>query len=119
MTHFQVTIQLPLRYNSIEINTQRKKIEEYKFKETYNELLSIVGGITINPNPFQGTWIDPTTSVRYDDENIVWSMLVDSEDKVSAVKVAKIQELIKYKEVLKERFQQENVYIVAVRCSWL
>ena len=119
MTHFQITIQLPLKYNSSESDPLGKKIEESKFKQTYDELLSLVGGITINPMPFQGTWVDPCTGVRYDDENVVWSVLVDSEDKVSAVKVAKIQELIKYKETLKERFQQKEIYIVAIRCSWL
>lgn len=119
MTHFQVTIQLPLKYNPTESNPEGGKIEESKFKETYNELLDIVGGITINPTPFQGAWIDPNSGIKYDDQNVVWSVLVESEDKISAIKVAKIQELIKYKETLKKRFQQEEIYLVATRCSWL
>ena len=119
MTHFQITIQLPLKYNATENSAERMKIEEYKFKETYDELLVIARGITINPIPLQGTWVNPSNGIRYDDENLMWSVLVESEDKISAIKVPKIQELIKYKEILKNRFQQEEMYLVAIRCSWL
>ena len=113
MTHFQITIQLPLKYNNGE------KIEESKFKETYEEVLDITGGITINPRPLQGAWIDPNDGIRYDDETITFSVLIDSEDKITALKVQKILELKQYKEKLKERFNQKEIFMVATRCSWL
>ncbi len=119
MTHFQVTIQLPLRYNLISPNIVGEKIEQSKFKETYDELLKIGGGITINPTPFHGAWIEPKSGIQHDDENVVWSMLIESEDKITALKIQKIQDLIKYKEILKERFQQKEIYMVATRCTWL
>lgn len=119
MTHFQVSIQLPLKYNPSEENAERKNIEEVKFIQTYNELLDMIGGISINQTPIKGAWVDPTNGIRYDDENRLFSVLVESEDKISALKVKKIQDLVKYKETLKERFQQKEIYMVAVRCSWL
>lgn len=119
MTHFKVDIQLPTRYNSKEGEEVGPEIPPQFLWETYNELLTLAGGINTANQPIMGSWICPTTKKTYHDNNMVFSVLVVSEDKMTVMNVPKIQQLQKYKEKLKERFKQEEIFMVATRCSWL
>ncbi len=92
--------------------------EEYFFK-TYEELLNMAGGISTNNTPILGSWIHPKTKKRYNDKSIVFSVVVESEDRMTITNVTKIKKLIKYKEKLKERFKQHEIFMIATRCTWL
>ena len=116
MTHFKVDIQLPLKFNKEEGGDL---IPEEYFFETYEELLDLAGGINTNKNPILGSWINPSTKKRYDDKTIVFTTVVESEDRKTITNATKIKELIKYKEKLKERFKQHEIFMVATRCTWL
>jgi len=119
VTHFKVDIQLPLRYNSEKNDSLGKKIPEASFLETYQEILKLFGGINTTNTPIMGSWKCPNTGKVYNDQNIVFTVLVESEDKATITNVPKIRELIKYKEIIKNRFKQEEIFMVATRCSWL
>lgn len=119
MTHFKVDIQLPLTYNLEKEETTRKSIPAEAFHDTYKELLDMAGGISTNPTPILGSWISPKTKKRYDDKSIVFSVIVESEDKMTLTNITKIKELINYKEKLKERFKQEEILMIATRCVWI
>jgi|SRR3989338_3056170 len=119
MTHFKVDIQLPTRYNPKEGEDIGQEIPPQFLWETYNELLTLAGGINTANQPIMGSGVCPKTKKTYHDNNMVFSVLVDSEDKMTVMNVHKIKELQKYKETLKERFQQHEIFMVATRCSWL
>lgn len=118
MTHFKVDIQLPKRYNPTP-EGNREKISEQLFYETYFELLKMAGGIHTSNTSILGSWISPKSNTPYHDESIVFSVLVKSHDMVTITNVPKIKELMDYKNKLKERFKQEDILMVATRCTWL
>ena len=117
MTHFKVDIQLPKVYNEKE--GTRIQIPEESFTKTYDDLLSIVGGISLSKNPILGSWIHPSTGERFDDETITYSVLVNSEDRRNPQNATKIKELIDYKKTLMIRFKQHEIFMVTSRCTWL
>lgn len=116
MTHFRVDIQLPLKSNP---EDGGGKIPEEYFFKTYEELLTLAGGISTSDTPIQGSWICPETKTRYDDKTVVFTVIVESEDRMTAINATKIKELKEYKEKLKERFKQHEILMVATRCIWL
>lgn len=119
MTHFKVDIQLPLTYNPEKDKKIGEKIPEQYFFETYEELLKIAEGINTSPFPIIGSWINPKNKKRYNDRSIVFSVVVESEDKMTITNAEKIKELQNYKETLKLRFKQEEIFMIATRCIWL
>ncbi len=119
MTHFKVDIQLPLNFNPEKGEKEGKIIPPEIFHDTYEELLEMVGGINTTNRPINGSWISPKSGKRYNDRSIVFSVLVESEDKMTITNVPKIKKLQEYKEVLKERFKQEEIFMVATRCVWI
>lgn len=118
MTHFKVDIILPLFYNK---NHERKResIPPEPFLTTYQELVKMCGGISFPDHKILGSWISPITNKAYDDENRIFSVVVESHDKVNARNAPKIKKLIKYKQTLNKRFQQEEISMIATRCCWL
>lgn len=116
MTHFKVDIQLPLCFNP---EDGGGLISEESFLKTYEELLNLAGGISTSNTPIIGSWINPKDKKRYNDKTVVYTVLVESEDKMTLDKVTKIKELRDYKEILKERFKQHEILMVATRCVWL
>jgi len=117
MTHFRVDIQLPLCFNS---EDGGGKIPEELFLDTHIDLLNMVGGIHTSKQPVLGSWLNTDEkNKRYDDRCIVYSVLVESEDKVTVNNITKIKELIDYKKVMMKRFKQHKIFMVATRCTWL
>ena len=86
MTHFKVDIQLPLNFNP---EDGGGKIPEEFFFDTYEELLKLAGGINTTKTPIFGSWINPDTKKRYNDSAVVYTILIDSEDKMKVVFVCK------------------------------
>src|SRR3989344_2315891 len=99
MTHFKIDIQLPLAYNP-------KKGQR-------------VGGISTSNVPVMGSWINPKTKKRYNDKSIVLSVVIESGDIMTIINVPKIKELKDYKETLKVRFKQHEIFMIATRCTWI
>ena len=116
MTHFKVDIQLPLTFNP---EDGGGKIPEEYLHQTYEELLAIAGGINTSNTPIIGSWINPDNKNRYNDKMVVYTVLVVSEDKATVSNVPKIKELKEYKELLKKRFKQYAIFMVATRCVWI
>ena len=119
MTHIKVDIQLPLRFNPDEVEKVGKEIPDELFFQTYEELLDLFGGISTSNVPIAGSWIHPTMKKRYDDDTRIFTVVVDSEDRKTISKVPKITNLILYKNKLKERFKQEEIFMIATRCTVL
>ncbi|MFA5176204.1 MAG: hypothetical protein WC413_03015 [Candidatus Nanoarchaeia archaeon] len=116
MTHFKVDIQLPLNFNPEEGGG---KISEELFLQTHDELLKIAGGIHTSNSPIFGSWINPEDKRVYNDKTVVYTVLVDSEDKMTIHNSTKIKTLKEYKKELKIRFKQHEIFMVATRCCWL
>ena len=119
MTHFKVDIQLPQTYNPKEGEEVGKEIPKSLILETYKELLELAGGINTTNEPIMGSWVCPKTRRTYHDKSVVFSVLVESEDRKTIANVSKIKQLQQYKETLKEKFKQHEIFMVATRCSWL
>jgi hypothetical protein len=93
-------IRLPIHYND------GTEIEPEKHLQTKEEIFDKFGGfivITIT----SGGWRHPNTSEEY--EELMGGFIVDV-DKETLDKT--IEFLQQYKEILKERFKQEEIYIV-------
>jgi len=119
MTHFKVDIQLPIKYNIVDGDLTREKVPDISFKRTYDELLEMMSGIHTSNMAIMGSWVCPETKQVYHDESIVFSVLVESEDKKTVTNVPKIKKLREYKQVLKTRFKQKEIFMVATRCCWI
>lgn len=119
MTHFKVEIQLPLNFNPKKNEKIGKKIPAEEFHKTYEELLKIAGGINTANEPVMGSWISPKTKKRYNEKSIIFSLIVESEEKAEMSDVPKIKKLKKYKEKLKKRFKQEEIFMIITRCVWI
>ncbi|MFH1455758.1 MAG: hypothetical protein ABIF40_02305 [archaeon] len=117
MTHFKVEIQLPLYFNPEK--GIREKVPLTLIHETYYGLLDLAGGINVSPQPIFGAWKCPETDKKYFDKCLVFTVLVESEDKMTISNVEKVKQLISYKKVLKKRFKQKEIFMVATRCIWL
>lgn len=91
-------ILLPLRYND------GRFIEAEKFKQSKLELIERFGGLTVEPTPALGYW--HAKGRLYEDVMIRFH--VDAED------TPEVREFfVAYKEVLKERFAQLEIWITA------
>jgi hypothetical protein len=119
MTHFKVDIQLPLNFNPEKMEKIGRQIPPEVFHDTYEELLKMAGGINTTNTPIIGSWISPKTKKRYNDRSIIFSIIIESEDKMTITNVPKIKRLQKYKNKLKKRFKQEEIFMIATRCTWI
>jgi hypothetical protein len=78
-------------------------IEPAKFLRTKNDLVAEFGGCSgLTPTP--GTLVDPTDGKEYNDLNT--GFYVDVEEKPSTIDFLK-----GFKETLKKRFDQKEIYI--------
>jgi hypothetical protein len=93
----RINILLPINYND------GRKVEEEKFYQTNLELSKRFGACSAL-SPTQGTWVDPIDGKKYDDLNI--GFFVDTEESPSTLDWLK-----EYKEILKNRFEQKEIYI--------
>ncbi|MFQ6043691.1 MAG: hypothetical protein ACE5PV_22790 [Candidatus Poribacteria bacterium] len=91
-------ILLPLFYND------GRKIEEEKFTETDQELVAQFGATSTDTIIVKGHWMYQST--LYEDKLV--RMRIDTEDIPSNLEFIR-----SYKEILKERFQQLDIWITA------
>jgi len=89
-------ILLPLRYND------GSPIEPEKFDQTRSELIAQFQGVTFDPHPMHGFW--GQQGAEYKD--LVIRIIVDVEDTPETHVF-----FAKFKETLKERFQQLEIWI--------
>jgi hypothetical protein len=89
-------ILLPLRYND------GTPIEAEKFEQTRKELVTHFGGTTFEPQPMRGFWMHE--GIEYQDLTV--RVIVDTEDTPEAHEF-----FTNFKETLKERFRQLEVWI--------
>jgi len=91
----EVKILLPLEYNN------KKPIESEKFDHTRKELIDRFGGCSVLGHT-AGYWID--SGIEYKDTNTGFAVVVDHDKST-------LRFLAKYKETLKERFQQLEIFM--------
>lgn len=91
-------ILLPLQYND------GTPIEDEKFDQTSAELADRFRGVTIEPRSLRGIWLQEGT--RYEDELL--RLVVDAPDTPATRRF-----FAAYKETLKERFKQLDIWITA------
>lgn len=95
----QYEVYIPLNYND------GRPIEQEKLHQTKEELAHRFGGLTNFPpgTPAEGLWIHKGELVR---DDIVIFRIITTLDDVDADDY-----LTKYKEILKQRFQQQEILI--------
>ena len=89
-------ILLPLRYND------GSPIEPEKFEQTRVELIAQFQGATFDPQPVRGFWVQQ--GMEYED--LLVRVIVDVEDTLEAYTF-----FTHFKETLKERFRQLEIWI--------
>ncbi len=89
---------LPLKYND------GRPVEAEKFAQTRDELVAHFDAVTFQPGVVQGSWVHE--GVRYEDD--LRRVVVDVDDSAETR-----QFFLNYKPVLRERFQQIEVYITS------
>ena len=92
-------IPLPLKYND------GGSVESEKLLQTKLDLVQKFGALTVDPYPLQGLWTHRGTS--YQDSLLRY--IVDVEEDSAAVQAF----FGEFKEILKSRFRQLDVWIVA------
>ena len=92
-------ILLPLKYND------GSSVEPERLLQTKQDLVQKFGALTVDPYPVQGLWTHQGTS--YQDALLRYT--VDVEEDTAAVQVF----FGEFKEILKSRFRQLDVWIVA------
>lgn len=108
MPFLKVEVLLPLFYNLDEGAKERVRVEGEKYTQTYDEIVNMFGGCTIDNSPIVGGWIDPITKKQYKDDNTTyWVMCEDSQEIIEFFK--------KLKDILKFRFRQEEIMIFYIR----
>jgi hypothetical protein len=92
-------LYLPLTYND------GRLIEEVKFDITRKEIVARFGGLTNTPPgfPLQGWWQSAGAVLR--DDILVWTVLTQGDENGY---------FHNYKEVLKDRFAQDEIFIVKI-----
>jgi hypothetical protein len=90
---------LPLRYN------EGGSVEPEKFLQTKQELVQRFGALTVDPYPVKGSWAHEGTSYQ----DALLRYIVDVEEDTATVQVF----FGEFKEILKARFRQVDVWIVA------
>jgi len=92
-------VLLPVRYND------GAPIEEEKFQQTWLEARQQFGGLTIDLHPLRGIWVHGETV--YEDELI--RLILDVDDTPE-----NRDWFLRWKETLKGRFQQLEIWMVAI-----
>jgi hypothetical protein len=98
MSRRRYEILLPTRYND------GGPVEPERFFETQEELVAAFGALTTSPELFRGTWTHE--GQRFEDEH--FRMVVDIEATPENRAF-----LARFKERLKERFRQIDIWIVS------
>lgn len=88
---------LPLRYND------GSPIEPEKFEQTRLELVAQFQGVTFDPQPVRGFWVQQGTEY----EDLLVRVIVDVEDTPETHAF-----FTQFKETLKERFQQLEIWMI-------
>ena len=98
MLTIRYEILLPLRYN------EGSEVEDMKFAQTWEELVAKFGAITIQPELLRGIW--QHEGERYEDTLIRFILDLKDTPETEGFFVA-------FKEVLKRRLRQIDIWMVA------
>ena len=98
MSFRRYELLLPIRYND------GSPVEAEKMDEVIGELSAHFGGVTFHPEHLRGVWLHQEE--RFEDSNV--RLVVDVEDTPDNADFFR-----RYKETLKQRFRQIEVWIVS------
>ena len=99
----RVEILLPTHYESTLNNGKYEKINGDEYVTTYKELTNWFRGCTYDPTVKKGEWVD-NNGKKYSDDSTTLYCDIDNTKKNN-------QFWIEYKEILKKRFKQKDIYI--------
>lgn len=100
MSATRYEILLPLRHND------GREVEAEKLLQTKNELIQKFGALTVDPHPLEGRWTQ--RGVTYEDRLLKYTVDVERD-------TDEIQRFFReYKEQLKQRFEQLDIWIIAL-----
>ncbi len=100
MSFIRYEILLPTRYND------GTPVEPDKFDDVLQEIAERFGGVTFFPETLRGVWLHQ--GQRFEENNV--RLVVDVEDTVENADF-----FVNYKQTLKERFRQIDLWIVSCR----
>jgi hypothetical protein len=106
LPQIKVEILLPKLYNVNE-DGRRKEIEGKKYADTFDDLVEKFGGCTVDNTPLLGSWMDPKTKERINDENTTYWVVCESTEE-------NLEFFCQLKEKLKERFKQEDIMMYSI-----
>jgi len=107
---FRLEILLPIYHNPDE-KGNREKIDGTELIDTYEELMNQFGGCSQH-DPIHGSWINPETHENITDELNVLCVVFDDTDEN--------REFLKdYKEKLKVRFKQDEIFMTITHTTIL
>jgi hypothetical protein len=111
MQILRVDLLLPRFYNPNN-SDHSKRIEPAKIVQTLDEIEQAFGGYTLNDIPIIGSWIDPKTKKSFKDSHrSVWITVENNSENIRALKA--------FKEVWKERLEQEDIMIYYITMDTL
>lgn len=100
MRYWRYEVLLPVRYND------GTPVERQKFEQAIHELFERFGGVTFDFGPMTGYWLAPTGQL-FEEEMV--RLAVDVPD------TPKNRDFfVQWKETLKERFRQAEIWMVAI-----
>src|SRR2546427_34730 len=105
MSFRRYEIILPTRYNDGD------PVESAKLQATHEDLVAEFGALAYQPETLRGIWIHQ--SQRFEETNV--RLFVDVEDTAETADF-----FARFKEVLKERFRQIDIWIISyeIRITW-
>jgi hypothetical protein len=109
-TLIQISIYLPLYYNPRSKEEKRRRVEQSKFSQTYDEIIERFGAYTLIKN-VEGVWIDQEGNKFQD-----WHYLLIV---VAADTLQTRRWLRRFKARLEDRFQQKEIFINILQSSKL
>lgn len=94
----QIEFLVPLRYGN------GKNVGEEKITQVRNKIVGLFGAVTIHSLATEGLWTSPKTHKKSYDECKKFEISVDKKPGIEKT-------LKKLKEMLKEMFEQEDIYM--------
>lgn len=95
---WRVQFLLPLKYND------GRDIEVDKLEWVKTEILAKFGGFTIHPFALEGGWRDPANNIKFFDRTKMFEVTIEQTDENEKY-------LKNFKEELKRRFDQHEIYM--------
>lgn len=100
----RIEVYIPTLYNPDE-KGNRKPIETNKKRKVKNEIIEKYGTISMHPSIIEGIWVNPSNKIKYYDSCKKFEICIDPKEDIE-------EELEKWKEELKNLFEQFEIFMI-------